>query len=140
MVLVLLPFSLGGVAMPATATLEKRVTIRYSRSVPTTTQPKGRDEMADQPNDAKLSRRAYAQQMRRAAGLRAKAHRAKDPRYLALKEAMKQRRRAAYQQAKERRKAIALEQKAREAERRAETRVSKDAELMKLVRAGRGRV
>ena len=91
--------------------------------------------MAEQPKEAKLSRRAYARQMRRAAYARAKAQRATDPRHLALKEAMKQRRRKAYQQAKERRKAPAEELKARQEKRQAEKRVALEIELMKLVKS-----
>jgi hypothetical protein len=100
---------------------------------------KGRDEMAEQSKEAKLSRKAYARQMRRAAYARAKAQRATDPRHLALKEAMKQRRRKAYRQAKERRKAPAEEQKARHEKRQAEKRVSLDIELMKLVKSAADR-
>jgi hypothetical protein len=43
--------------------------------------------------------------MRRAAYLRAKEQRANDPKHLALKEVLKQRRREAYRKAKERNKA-----------------------------------
>ncbi|HTR52818.1 MAG TPA: hypothetical protein VMJ10_19020 [Kofleriaceae bacterium] len=57
------------------------------------------------PTDPKLSRKDQARQLRRAAYLKAKAQRANDPRLIAIKEAMKQRRREAYQAAKERRKA-----------------------------------
>ncbi|HWW87610.1 MAG TPA: hypothetical protein VNZ26_28620 [Vicinamibacterales bacterium] len=93
-------------------------------------------EMADKSIETELSRKEYAQRMRRAAYLRAKELRAKDPRQLALKEALRQRRRAAYQQAKERRKMKREEDKARLGELRAEKRASTDLELMKLVKPG----
>jgi hypothetical protein len=72
--------------------------------------------------------------MRRAAYARAKAQRATDPEHLALKEAMKERRRKAYKQAKERRKAFVGKQKARQEKRRAEKRVSLEVELLKRVK------
>jgi hypothetical protein len=74
--------------------------------------------------------------MRRAAYLRVKELRAKDPRQLALKEAVKRRRREAYQQAKERRKVKIQEEEARLGERQAERRALTDLELMKLVKSG----
>jgi hypothetical protein len=73
--------------------------------------------MAEKSGETKLSRKEYARRMRRAAYLRAKELRAKDPRQLAMKEAAKQRRREAYQQAKERRKVKTQAQKARLGER-----------------------
>jgi hypothetical protein len=72
--------------------------------------------------------------MRRAAYLRAKELRAKDPRYLALKEGVKQRRREAYRQAKERRKGTIQKEKTRLGARQAEKRAETDLELMKLVK------
>jgi hypothetical protein len=92
--------------------------------------------MADKSNETKLSRKEYAPRMRRAAYLRAKELRAKDPRHLALKEALKQRRREAYQQARERRKVRIQEEKTRLGERQAEKRAATDLELMKLVKSG----
>jgi hypothetical protein len=92
--------------------------------------------MADKSNETKLSRKEYARRMRRAAYLRAKELRAKDPRHLALKEAVKQRRREAYQQARERRKVRSQEEKARLGERQAEKQAATDLELMKLVKLG----
>jgi hypothetical protein len=74
--------------------------------------------------------------MRRAAYLRAKELRAKDPRQLAFKEAVKQRRREAYQKAKERRKVRSQEEKTALGERQAEKRAARNLELMKLVRPG----
>jgi hypothetical protein len=91
--------------------------------------------MADKSNETKLSRKEYARRMRRAAYLRAKELRAKDPRHLALKEAVKQRRREAYQQARERRKVRIEEEKTRLGERKAEKRAATDLELMKLVKS-----
>jgi hypothetical protein len=96
-------------------------------------------EMADKSNDTKLSRNEYARRMRRAAYLRAKELRAKDPKQLAWKEVVKQRRREAYQQAKERRKVRSQEEKTGLGERRAEKRVATDLELMKLVKSGANR-
>jgi len=91
--------------------------------------------MADKSNEAKLSRKEYARRMRRAAYLRAKELRAKDPKQIALKEAVKQRRRDAYQQAKERRKVRSQEEKTRLGERQAEKRAATDLELMKLIKS-----
>jgi hypothetical protein len=92
--------------------------------------------MAEKSTETKLSRKEHARRMRRAAYLRAKELRAKDPRQLAMKEAAKQRRREAYQQAKERRKVKTQAEKARLGERQAEKRASTDLELMKLVKPG----
>jgi len=67
----------------------------------------------------------------------AKERRATDPRYLAMKEAAKVQRRAAYQNVKDRRKAVAADEKAkRKAEHTvtcARRREEADRELMKLV-------
>ena len=75
------------------------------------------DDAADVPRP-KLTRKEQARLQRRAAYLRAKEQRANDPRLIALKEAMKKRRREAYQAAKERRKAAVAEKKSRQAEAR----------------------
>jgi len=82
---------------------------------------------------------------RREAREQAKQRWAADPRYLAMQAAAKEQRRAAYQVAKARRKAVAAEQKAkREAERairRTAERAAEDEELWKLVlRSGKGSV
>lgn len=66
--------------------------------------------MRDAPSVPKLTRKEQARQQRRAAYQEAKQRRAADPRMIALKEAMKVRQRAAYQAAKERRKALVAEQ------------------------------
>ncbi len=67
----------------------------------------------------------------------AKERRATDPRYLAMKEAVKAQRRAAYQKVKERRKAAATDEKAKQKVAHAEAytrrREEADRELMKLV-------
>ena len=60
------------------------------------------------------SRKEQARQLRRAAYVKAKERRANDPRFIAIKEAMKKRQRAAYQVAKERRKAAVADQKAKQ--------------------------
>ena len=82
----------------------------------------------------KLSRKEWARQQRRAAYVRAKEHRANDPKQLAFKVAMKERRREANQVSKERRKAAVKEQKARRSERQASQRVAQDQQLMMLVK------
>lgn len=91
---------------------------------------KGWAEMGEEPNDAKLLRKEWARQQRRAAYLRAKEHRANDPKQLAFKEAMKERRREANGMAKERRRAATKEQKARRAER---NRAAQDQQLTMMV-------
>jgi hypothetical protein len=82
-------------------------------------------------DDTKLSRKEWARQQRRAAYRRAKEHRANDPKQLAFKEAMKERRRKANEMAKARRKAGSMEQKARRAEK---NRVTQDQQLMMMVK------
>jgi hypothetical protein len=76
--------------------------------------------------------------MRRAAYLRAKEQRATDPRYLAMKEASKLRRREAYQAAKGRAKATAAARKQVQKERadaeRVAKRVAADEKLRSKVR------
>lgn len=67
-------------------------------------------------SEPKLSRKEWARQQRRAAYLRAKEHRANDPKQLAFKEAMKERRREANEIVKARRKAATKEQRARRAD------------------------
>jgi hypothetical protein len=67
----------------------------------------------DEPKDPKLSRKEFAKQMRRAAYERAKEFRATDPKQVAFKEAMKQRRRDANDVAKEQRKEATRVQKAK---------------------------
>ena len=63
------------------------------------------------PTEPKLSRKEQARQLRCAAYQRAKEQRANDPRLVAIKEAMKLRRGAAYQEVKERTKVAVAEQK-----------------------------
>lgn len=81
------------------------------------------------PKHPTLSRKEYARQIRRAAYLKAKERRATDPRLIAIKEAVKRRRREIYQAAKERKKAAVAEQKAKQ-------RVAKDATMTDLVTPG----
>jgi hypothetical protein len=85
--------------------------------------------MDEQPSDRKLSRKEWARQQRRNAYQQAKERRANDPKQLAFKEAMKQRRREASAVAKARRRA----QKARRSERQVEKRAAQDQQLMILV-------
>jgi hypothetical protein len=85
-------------------------------------------------DDRKLSRKELARQQRRAAYLRAKEFRATDPKQIAFKEAMKQRRREANEVAKERRKAAAAGERARREERQAERRATLDRQMRMLVR------
>jgi hypothetical protein len=87
-----------------------------------------------------ISRKEQARLFRRQAYQRAKQLRATDPRHLALKEALKQRRRAAYQVVKAKRKAIAAEQKsaakAERAKERSSTRKAASESLMQHVKRG----
>ena len=82
------------------------------------------------------SRKEQARQLRRAAYVKAKERRANDPRFIAIKEAMKLRQRAAYQAAKERRKAAVAEQDRKQRERQAEVRAARDAKMNNLVTPG----
>lgn len=92
------------------------------------------------PTTEVISRKEHARLLRRQAYQRAKQLRATDPRHLALKEALKQRRRAAYQVVKAKRKAAAAEQKiAAKAERardRSITRKASSESLMQHVKRG----
>jgi hypothetical protein len=87
-----------------------------------------------------ISRKEHARLLRRQAYQRAKQLRATDPRHLAMKEALKQRRRDAYQAVKAKRKAAAAEQKsAAKAERakdRTLARKSSSESLMQHVKRG----
>jgi hypothetical protein len=87
-----------------------------------------------------ISRKEQARLFRRQAYQRAKQLRATDPRHLALKEALKQRRRAAYQAVKAKRKAVAAEQKsaakAERAKERSFTRKAASESLMQHVKRG----
>jgi hypothetical protein len=87
-----------------------------------------------------VSRKELARQLRHQAYVRAKEQRAKDPKYLAMKEAVKQGRREAYQRVKAQRKAAQAEAKTRDKqkreEQRAEERAALNGELMKLVTRG----
>lgn len=80
------------------------------------------------------TQKEIARQIRREAYQKAKAYRAADPRYAAMKESMKERRRSAYQRAKAQRKLVATEKKANELRKRAEERATADKELMSMVR------
>lgn len=86
--------------------------------------------MDEQPNEPKLSRKEWARQQRRAAYLRAKEQRANDPKQLAFKEAMKERRREANELVKARRKAATREQRAQRAEQK---RAARDQQLRIVV-------
>lgn len=97
-------------------------------------EPSGESEQ----DQGRISLKERARLLRRQAYERAKAQRAVDPRYLAMKEAAKQQRRAQYQEVKARRKAAAAseksaEKRAKEAQ-RTEERAAVDQELMKLLR------
>ncbi|MET0412679.1 MAG: hypothetical protein ABW217_15350 [Polyangiaceae bacterium] len=87
-----------------------------------------------------ISRKEQARLFRRQAYQRAKQLRATDPRHLALKEALKQRRRAAYQTVKAKRKAVAAEQKsaakAERAKERSFNRKASSESLMQHVKRG----
>ena len=93
--------------------------------------------LAGEPERRVVSQKALAKEKRHALYQSQKARRAADPRYLAMKEAVKVQRRAAYQKVKERRKATAADEKAkRKAEHTvacASRREKADSELMKLV-------
>ncbi|HEX4477926.1 MAG TPA: hypothetical protein VH142_22710 [Polyangiaceae bacterium] len=86
------------------------------------------------------SRKELAKRIRRAAYQRAKERRAEDPKFIALKEAMKERRRVAAREANARKKASIAARKenekvARQTE-RDQQRSQTDGELMKLVARG----
>jgi hypothetical protein len=89
-----------------------------------------------------VSGRELMRMMRKKAYQRAKALRNADPRYLAMKEAAKQKRREVYQVAKEKRKAETATQKAADKKqttaRKAEERAARDGELRKLLLGGAG--
>jgi len=88
----------------------------------------------DDPKNGVESRREIAKRFRRAAYERAKAQRASDPKYLALKAAAKARRREIYKQVKEQRRAATRALKEKASVRKAEERKEHDAELMKVLR------
>jgi len=71
-----------------------------------------------------ISRKELGRQLRRQAYQKAKAYRAKDPKYLALKEAAKLRRRELYQQVKQSRKDATSAEKAKRSESRAQAATS----------------
>ena len=86
------------------------------------------------------SRKELARRIRREAYQRAKERRAEDPKFIALKEAMKERRRVAAREANARKKASIAARKenekvARQTE-RDQQRSHADGELMKLVTRG----
>jgi hypothetical protein len=76
-----------------------------------------------------LSRKELARHYRQQAYQKAKAWRAQDPKHLALKEAVKVRRREAYQEVKARRKAADSQEKAQRAAKQAEGRQAAKKEL-----------
>ncbi len=81
-----------------------------------------------------VSGKALARLLRKQAYERAKSRRAKDPKFIAMKEAAKAQRREAYRRIKEQRKAARVDLKEKERAKRAEERSRADAELMKLMR------
>jgi hypothetical protein len=85
-----------------------------------------------------LSRKERARRIRREAYMRAKEQRATDPRYLAMKDAAKLRRREAYEAAKDRAKAAAVARKQAQKEQddadRGARRVVADEKLSSRVR------
>lgn len=81
--------------------------------------------MPKKPNEGDLSRKERARQIRRAVYLRAKEHRATDPRYLAMKEVAKLRRREAYLVAKNRAEAARVARKQVQEEKDDAERVAK---------------
>jgi len=91
-------------------------------------------------NGGSAAQRERAKEIRRAAYQKAKEARAKDPRYLAMKQAAKEQRREAYRAAKDRHKAAQAEEKVRAQvardEQQAEKRAVFDRALMELVRRG----
>jgi hypothetical protein len=92
-----------------------------------------KDDSKDEPASRAELRKEQARQIRKQAYQSAKERRAKDPKYIAMKEAVKERRRAEYQKIKERRKAVASEQKTKLKDEKAAQRASKDLELMQMV-------
>lgn len=81
-----------------------------------------------------LKSKEYARLLRKRAYERQKAARAADPKFIAMKEAMKQRRRELYQKEKERRSAARAEEKAKVRNERAQERAAADFELMKMIK------
>jgi hypothetical protein len=92
---------------------------------------------AEAPERRVLSQKEFAKEKRHAMYVSAKERRATDPRYLAMKEAVKVQRRAVYQKVKEQRKTVAAAEKAKRKELTSASRASKrgeaDRELAKLV-------
>lgn len=99
-------------------------------------QTRARGFRSDEAADRHATREEQARALRRQAYQRAKQLQANDPKRLALKEALKARRRELYQQVKLRRQAQKAEQKRREAAARTERRRQADARLMRIVRRG----
>jgi len=81
-----------------------------------------------------LSRKEFGRLLRKRAYQQQKARRAADPKFIAAKEAMKQRRRELYQKEKERRTAARAGEKEKKHAARAEERAKADFELMKFVK------
>ena len=94
--------------------------------------------MAKDLKEGDLSRKERARRIRREAYLRAKEQRATDPRYLAMKDAAKLRRREAYLVAKDRAKAARVARKQVQKEDaeadRVARRVAADEKLRSMVR------
>jgi hypothetical protein len=83
-----------------------------------------------------ISRKEHARILRRQAYQRAKQIRATDPKHLAMKEALKQRRRDVYQQVKAKRKAAAAEKKSQAKAVQAEERRAEQHGLAQRIRRG----
>jgi len=77
--------------------------------------------------------RARMKEKRRTLAAQRRAQLAADPRVQAMKQALKERQRAAYAKAKERRKALAAEQKQRRRDRALSVLSERDAALRKLL-------
>src|SRR5271156_5718510 len=80
------------------------------------------------------SRKEFARKLRKDAYRVMKERRATDPRYLAMKEAVKLRRREMYQQIKAKRKTAARAEKGKQQTEKTAVRATMDAELMKMVK------
>jgi hypothetical protein len=91
------------------------------------------------PERSVLSRKELARELRRQAYRRAKQARAEDPRHLAMKEAVKVRRREQYQQVKVRRKEREAEQKAKDKVSAAAAQAEAKRQLAERVKSALGR-
>jgi hypothetical protein len=88
----------------------------------------------------KASQKEAARQYRKDAYRKMKEQRAADPKYQAMKEAVKLRRREMYQEIKAKRKTEARDVKSKIQVQKTEARASKDAELMKAFKLQRSPV